>query len=199
MIKTIIWDFDGVILDSNAVRDKGFVMTLSGYPSKQVDALLHYHRENGGLSRYHKFRYFFEEIRGEQVTEEQIKELAHQFSVIMMKELAKPELLIEQTNSFIEAHHEKYNMHIVSGSDQEELRKLCSLLGIDQFFKSIEGSPTPKIDLVANILRKEKYDKNRCLLIGDSINDYEAAFKNKIHFQAFGNKSIENKSTYKLL
>ena len=64
MIRVIFWDFDGVILNSNKVRDKGFETVLSGFPKEEVDKLLKFHRQNGGLSRYVKFRYFFEEIKG---------------------------------------------------------------------------------------------------------------------------------------
>lgn len=189
-IETIFWDFDGVILDSNAVRDKGFELTLSNYPDKQVEELLHYHRKNGGLSRYLKFRYFFEKIRGEEVTEEQIMKLAKQFSKIMLQELAKPQLLIEETLAFIKANHCQYKMHIVSGSDQEELRALCASLQIVQFFTSIHGSPMPKVKWVANLLDKHEYDRSKTILIGDSINDYEAAVENEIGFMGYGNEKV---------
>ena len=62
-MKIIFWDFDGVILNSNKVRDSGFEIVLKDFPKNQVELLLNYHRQNGGLSRYVKFRYFFEVIR----------------------------------------------------------------------------------------------------------------------------------------
>ena len=57
-IKTIFWDFDGVILASHPIREMGFKIALQQYPEKEVEALLAYHRENGGWSRYVKFAYF---------------------------------------------------------------------------------------------------------------------------------------------
>ena len=61
-LKTIFWDFDGVILNSNNIRTKGFRKVLSLYPKTKVDELINFHIANGGLSRYFKFRYFYEEI-----------------------------------------------------------------------------------------------------------------------------------------
>lgn len=58
-IEIIFWDFDGVIMDSMKVRDEGFKIVLKDYPSDQVEKLMEFHRNNGGLSRYVKFRYFF--------------------------------------------------------------------------------------------------------------------------------------------
>ncbi len=77
--KTILWDFDGVIMDSMPVRDKGFEIVLKNYPQEQVALLMEYHRNNGGLSRYNKFRYFFEEILKETITESEIKVFAEEF------------------------------------------------------------------------------------------------------------------------
>lgn len=197
-IETIFWDFDGVILDSNTVRDKGFELVLANYPKNHVEALLQYHRKNGGLSRYHKFRYFFEEIRKEEVTEKQVNKLAQQFSRIMLQELTNPSLLIEETLAFIKSNHKRYIMHIVSGSDQTELRMLCEELDIAKYFLSIHGSPTPKVEWVAKILDQNQYDIAKTILIGDSINDYEAAVKNEIWFRGYGNEKVEKLTTVKL-
>jgi phosphoglycolate phosphatase-like HAD superfamily hydrolase len=197
-IQTLFWDFDGVIMDSNAVRDLGFIEVLKDYPETEVDALMVFHRDNGGLSRYVKFRHFFEDIRGESINEAEVKTWADKFSVIMMQLLINPDLLIKETFDFIKAKAHQYNMHIVSGSDQTELRQICKSLDIAKYFNSIHGSPTPKNDLVGALLENRSYDKNSCLLIGDSRNDYEAAKVNGIQFMGYGNEKIKADSDYKL-
>ena len=189
--KTILWDFDGVIMDSMAVRDKGFELVLQDYPREQVASLMTYHQNNGGLSRYHKFRYFFEEIRKETISESQIQILAAAFSKVMLKNLIDSNLLINDSLQFIKENHKKYSFHIVSGSDQEELRFICQALNIAVYFKSIHGSPTPKNDLVAQLIKSNNYTLENCVLIGDSINDYEAAKVNDIHFYGFNNKILK--------
>jgi len=198
-IKVIFWDFDGVILDSNEVRDKGFEEVLRDFPKEDVDQLLSFHRKNGGLSRYVKFRYFFEEIRNETITQDEINTWALKFSEIMLSSLKDKALLIPETVNFIKNNYQKYQMHIVSGSDQTELRELCKSLKMDQFFKSIHGSPTPKNDLVKSIIEKEGYKPSTAILIGDSINDYEAAKVNGLYFQAFGNKNLDGLTSMSIL
>ena len=199
MIKVIFWDFDGVILNSNEVRDKGFETVLRDFPKDEVDQLLSFHRKNGGLSRYVKFRYFFEEIKGEEISEEEINDWAAKFSVIMLNSLKDKSLLIRETNNFIQKNYRNYQTHIVSGSDQTELRELCKSLEIDHFFKSIHGSPTPKNDLVKMLIDKHNYNPTNGILIGDSINDFEAAKVNDLHFQAFGNKELDILTTLNFL
>jgi len=194
MIKNILWDFDGVILDSMKVRDWGFREIFKSFDNEKVEALLKYHTLNGGLSRYVKIRYFYEEILGKEITENEVLEYANEFSLLMKKELVNPINLIPDSLKFIKENYKKYNFHIVSGSDQEELRFLCKELKIDYYFLSIYGSPTPKSKLVKDLLDSYKYNHTVTCLIGDSINDFVAARDNGIYFLAYNNSEIEKLS-----
>lgn len=194
-IKVIFWDFDGVLMDSNAVRDLGFERVLGEYPKEQVNQLLAFHRANGGLSRYVKFRYFFEKIRREEISDDAILFWAEKFSLLMKELLVNPELLINETLNFVIENQGKYIMHITSGSDHEELRFLCEFLGVDRFFASIHGSPKPKKDWLNELIKTNFYRLNECVLIGDSFNDWEAASISKIHFIAYNNTELEKFST----
>ncbi len=187
----ILWDFDGVILNSNDIRDIGFIKTLESFPKEQVDELMKYHHDNGGLSRYNKFRYFFEKIRGETVDDALILEYASRFSQVMLNRLIDESLLIQDSFQFIKENYRSMRMHIVSASDQNELRTICKGLDIDKFFHSIQGSPTTKINNVSSILEENKYKKEATVLIGDSINDYHAASKNGISFIGYNNINLK--------
>ena len=194
--KVIFWDFDGVIINSNSIRDIGFEKVLSNYPKDKVLQLLNYHRENGGLSRYTKFRYFFENILFEPFSSEKINLLAKEFSTIMLCLLIDSNLLIDETLDFIELNGSKFEMHITSGSDQNELRFLCKHFGIDSNFKSILGSPTDKKTNIGTIIKLNNYRRDECLLIGDSINDYHAAIENGIDFFGYNNINLFSLGNY---
>jgi HAD superfamily hydrolase (TIGR01549 family) len=194
--KVLFWDFDGVIMDSMPIRDKGFIEVLKDFPQEQVAQLVAFHQKNGGLSRYVKFRHFYEDIRKESITEEKVNELAHEFSKIMLALLIDETLLISDSVDFIKGNAEKYKMHIVSGSDGKELNHICKELGLDKYFLSIHGSPTPKTQLVHDLLQQHGYNKEECVLIGDSMNDYDAAQKNGISFIGYNNDDMVSKFDY---
>lgn len=192
--KSILWDFDGVIMDSMSIRDKGFEVTLSEFPKEQVQQLLDFHRLNGGLSRYVKFRYFYEEILKEPITDEIVMLYASRFSEVMMELLIDEKLLIDDSLDFIKKYHKQVPMHVVSGSDGIELNEICERLGIAKYFISIQGSPTPKNELVRKLIIDNSYNVNSIVLIGDSINDFEAADKNQIDFFGYRNLNLQNLS-----
>lgn len=192
-IETILWDFDGVILDSMAVREEGFRTVLSNYSKPQVEKLLKYHKNNAGLSRYVKFRYFITEVLGKDINQEMVQDFARAYSQIMRRKLIFKKLLNPEVLAFLDRKQDSFNMHIVSGSDGEELRFLCGKLGIKKYFKSIEGSPTPKTKLVSKIVDEYGYSVKKTCLIGDSINDYEAAKENQVIFYGYNSKSLKEK------
>ena len=192
----IIWDFDGVIMDSNAIRNNGFEEVLKEYPKEEVSRLMDFHNTNGGLSRYVKFRYFFEEVRNETISEEQVLFWANKFSEIMLQRLGEKKLLIQETYQYILENHLNKKMHIVSASDQTELRLICEKVNINKLFKSIHGSPTTKILNVSKLLEENNYNNTDVVLIGDSINDYQAAEKNNISFRGYNNIKLEELGNY---
>ncbi|OEK01636.1 haloacid dehalogenase [Roseivirga sp. 4D4] len=195
-LEAIFWDFDGVLMDSMPVRNAGFRTVLADYPKDQVDSLMEFHLANGGLSRYVKFRYFFEEIREEPITNEEVNQWASKFSSIMIKSLINPDLLLFDSNQFVKQYADQLKMHIVSGSDQNELIHICESLELSRSFVSIKGSPTTKKDLVRQVLAEHQYDRKKTILIGDSINDYEAANENQILFGGYNNEKLRGVGQY---
>jgi len=186
----ILFDFDGVLMDSMPIREVGFRKVLSGFPAHQIEKLINYHRENGGLSRYAKFEYFFNEIRKEEASSETIYKMADDFSKIMLDSLINPNLLIQDSLSFVKNNYERFPMHIVSGSDEKELKIICRRVNIYGYFVSIHGSPAPKDSLINKVITNRDYNRNEIVFVGDSYNDLEAARKNYIHFTAFNNSDL---------
>lgn len=198
MIKTILFDFDGVIIDSMSIRDEGFriIAKEAAQDDSIINEFIKYHRYNAGLSRFVKIRYLYEELLNKSISEIEINRLANEFSKLMKSKLVDKSILIQETVEFIKSIHKDFNLHIVSGSEEKELNYLCLNLGLSNYFKTIEGSPTHKNDLVKNILKKHNYNPKECILIGDSINDYEAAKVNNIDFYGYSNKNLKKYENY---
>jgi len=191
MTKTILWDFDGVILDSMRIKGDGFKELFKEYDEADLKKLEEYHYANGGISRFDKIRYFYHTVLNKEITEDEVSVLAEKFANIIEKKLFNKDNLISDSVQFIQKNHKKYHFHIVSGAEHQELNNLCEHFGLSQYFISIDGSPIKKEVLVQNILKKYDYDLTETILIGDAITDYDAAMKNNIGFYGYNNEALK--------
>lgn len=186
----IIFDFDGVIVDSKDIRINGFREIFKTYSKNLVDKLIEYHNKNGGISRYEKIKWFYKYIINDVPADHEINLKAKQFKSIMLEEMVDPDILIKQTLRFIEKCYGSIPLYIISGSDEEELKIICSKLKIEKYFISIEGSPTKKVDLIKDFIMKHTYLPEKILYIGDSLVDFKSAKANKVAFYGFNNKDL---------
>lgn len=179
--KQIIFDFDGVLAETNNIRFNGFVKLFNDFSKEQLDRFIEYVQCNGGLSRYKKIQYFFNKILQKPVSDDAVLEWAERYSTLVKEAVikAKP---VEGSLDFLENYASRFEFIIVSGSDQEELRLVCSARKINHYFAEIMGSPPEKENNIVNLLTGKRWKRETCLYVGDSINDYEAARKNGIDF-----------------
>lgn len=196
MIKNILWDFDGVIVDSMKIKGDGFKELFKEYDKNKLQLLEDYHYANGGVSRFDKIRYFFNTILGKEILDDAVEKFAETFAMIIKQKLYDKNNLIGETLNFIKSNYKKYNFHIVSGAEHNELNDLCKYFELNKYFKSIDGSPTKKVLLVKNILEKYEYKTEETTLIGDAMTDYNASMENSIKFYGFNNSELKKLENY---
>jgi phosphoglycolate phosphatase-like HAD superfamily hydrolase len=177
----IIFDFDGVLAESNEIRFNGFRKLFKDYPRDQVELLVQYAKANGGVSRYKKIIFFFNVIRKESISAKAIYDWAAQFSELVKQDIVEA-TPVKGSLEFLKRYFNHFDFAIVSGSDQKELREVCRDRGIDHFFKIILGSPVEKKNNIAALLSDLNWEHNNSLYVGDSHNDLEAAEDNDIDF-----------------
>ena len=178
--KTIIFDCDGVILNSNTIKSEGFRFSTLKYGINKVDKFIEYHKNNGGISRYVKFKYFLEVINNKESSNTELEELLKAYKSYILDRL----LTCEIANGLIQLRSitNQSKWLVASGGDEEELRKIFKLRNIDNLFESgIFGSPTSKQE----IIRREIGRNNiifPALFIGDSKLDYKCSQETEMDF-----------------
>jgi phosphoglycolate phosphatase-like HAD superfamily hydrolase len=190
VISALLLDFDGVLIDSDPVKDAAFEYIFREYPNQFQD-FLPFHRENGGVSRYEKIRYFHEKLLGESIDEKKVNEVAQEFSDYVLEQLCQPRYLIEDSCSRLPIISKIIPIHIVSASDEIELKKICEAHKISPYFRSIHGSPGTKSEIVGRVFEQNSYSKKNTVLVGDSINDFLAAREHGIKFFGYNSSRLE--------
>lgn len=179
----IIFDFDGVLAETNEIRFWGFTVLFADLPADVMARFMDFVRANGGLSRYGKIRYLFAGILGRPVSEDEVADLAGRYSEIVRQKVIEAEP-VEGSLEFLAEYRGRFEFAIVSGSDQQELRQVCRARGIDGYFRAILGSPKEKRENITDLLAREGWDPRATLYVGDSQNDYHAAVGAGIDFVA---------------
>lgn len=177
--KTLVFDCDGVVLNSNKVKTEAFFKAALPYGQEAAETLVHYHVSNGGVSRYKKFGYFLEVIVGKQ-SEAALRQLLDDYASYVREGLLSCE--VAEGLEVLRNNTSDSRWLIVSGGDQGELREIFQQRGIHSWFDGgIFGSPDAKEDILERELAEGNITKP-ALLLGDSKYDYKAARSAQLDF-----------------
>lgn len=173
MILSIILDFDGVILESVSVKTEAFRQIFSFAP-EHVDKIIQYHKENGGMSRYDKFRYIYKNILKGDLTQSKFDELSEKFAAIVFQEVIKAPF-VPGAQEFLEKYHRTIPLYVVSATPEEELRQIIQKRWMAHYFREVYGAPRKKQECIKEILNITRISPDSVIFVGDAKNDLEAA------------------------
>lgn len=170
---TLIFDCDGVILNSNQVKTQAFYNAALSYGEEAAQSLVDYHVKNGGISRYKKFELFLKEIVPQGVTGPNLEELL----ALYAQEVRQGLLTCDVAEGLVELRQQTAiaKWLIVSGGDQNELRDIFEQRNIAHLFDGgIFGSPDPKDQILSRELANGNIQQP-AVFFGDSKFDYIAS------------------------
>ncbi len=178
----IIFDCDGVILDSNTMKIAAMRVALkdSEFPNELISSAIDAFKNNFGKSRYFHSQYFVETLWG----------------LSKEKSIQQQQLILQYYNNAVEQEYLQVAMtdgmqnllnslsdkilYIASGSEEKQLIRIFKQRDLAHYFNAILGSPITKSDNVKHIIKQHKNKK--VLFIGDAIADHQAAIDNGIDF-----------------
>ncbi len=191
MIKAIIFDFDGVIVESVDIKTKVFARLFEHEGGVVVEKVVDYHLKNGGVSRFDKFRYFFKEILRRHLSDQQFEELCSSFSELVMEEVVKAPY-VKGSKEILDNYSRVCQCFVATGTPQEEIDEIIIQRGMVPYFKGVFGAPRNKNVIVREILDLYCLKPDDVIYVGDAMSDYQAASENSIRFIAriHNNESI---------
>jgi phosphoglycolate phosphatase-like HAD superfamily hydrolase len=177
---TLVFDCDGVVLDSNRVKTDAFRQAALAYGPEAAEALVAHHVANGGVSRYAKFAHFLSRIVPPDTPGPPLQALLDAFAAAVREGLMTCE--VASGLGALRAATPQARWMIVSGGDQAELRDIFAARGLAGHFDAgIFGSPDSKEAILARELAGGNL-RSPALYLGDSRYDHEAAASNNLDF-----------------
>jgi phosphoglycolate phosphatase-like HAD superfamily hydrolase len=170
--ESIIFDCDGVILNSNKIKSQAFYDTVSNFGDLYARQLVDYNIKNGGVSRNDKFKYFKNFIYPNS-SSIKIEDLLTKFSSIVSEKLLTCEVAFGL--DIIKEKTPNSRWSVVSGGNENELKWVFNKLNLYHLFDDgIYGSPLNKYDIISSG-QKVGHFSDKVLFIGDSKLDFEVA------------------------
>ncbi len=191
-IEQIVFDCDGVLLDSVGIKTKAFSQLAEKFGSDIQAQFVAYHQANGGVSRVEKFKWLYHVLLRKEATEVELANMAAEFAHIIKIEMQKCPM-VNGALEFLEAWHTKMPLYVCSGTPQVELQNILQQRRLDIYFQGVYGTPPEKAVLLQTIVEKSHILPEATLMVGDAITDFEAAQKNCTHFYGINFRAdIEN-------
>lgn len=189
--QAIIFDFDGVIVESADIKTKAYEELFKKNGKNVVEQFVKYNMVHGGLSRYEHFRYFYREILKKDLSQREENMLAENYSQMVVKAVIDAPL-VSGVLDFLKKYHGSLDFYIASGTPEDELRKIVRSRAMTHYFKGIFGSPQTKASIINNILLHSSLWAKDVVMIGDSMTDFEGAITAGIPFVGRVAPGLEN-------
>jgi len=178
----VILDFDGVVIESNAVKTEGFQQVFARFP-QHAEAMMAFHHAHVSLTRFAKFEHLLA-LMGRADDTALLADIAADFSNRILEGMnAVP--MVEGAETFLRKVSPLLPVYLASVTPAGELAEILTQRGLTHWFRHVYGCPPwTKQDAIRDVLAREGVKPVEALLIGDSAGDQRAAQMTGVDFLA---------------
>jgi len=181
LVDAVFFDFDGVIVDSVALKREAFRSVLVECAGDRIETCMNYFMQNGGISRLTKFNHVWTVILGHPADQVATNRLAKEFADRVFT-LTCQSKFIRGAKEFLESYAQEVPCYVISGTPEEELRNIIRTRGMESYFHGVFGSPPTKVEIGNEIIRQTGYGQMNVWFVGDATTDRDAARELGVNF-----------------
>lgn len=182
-IKAIGFDFDGVVVDSNEIKEQAFLDIFKSEAPTHFEKLVKFHKANPTLSRSPTMRGAVREVLGIQgeAAKQKAKEWVDLYTKLTRQRVTDCPY-IEGAEELLQDLKSMYPLLLASATPEGEVIKIVEGRGITPLFDEIHGAPIDKAEVMLGFMKERNIDPNEFLYIGDSGSDWLASKEAGVHF-----------------
>ena len=175
MVKVIVFDFDGVIVDSNSIKYNAFFNAFSDAHPDARGVMSSVISENKYGNRFDVFRAALKRVDADdRYIERLVVSYAEDYNKIVQEGI-RGTGLAPGAFEIIQSYSEDRGLYINSGTYEPALHQTLKNLSINHFFRGAYGAPATKEENFRKIFQKEGVGSKDILFIGDGEQDVIAA------------------------
>lgn len=179
----VVFDCDGVILQSNKLKSDAFatVLEAEAHDATLIAEFVAWHQATGGVSRFHKFAHFYRDTLDIADWQARTKTACDEFGEVVSAGLRKCELVPGVKEVFEQLRAQGIPMLVNTGGAQDEIRAVFAARGLDVYFEEVLGSPETKQANMVSLVQAGLLGQSG-IYFGDSALDFELAEEFSLDF-----------------
>jgi len=176
----VIFDCDGVLIDVNLLKCEAFGKAVEDYPTDIVNDFVKHCRNTFGVSRYVKFKEFFNDFAKEPFQKNKYNSFLSNYASICKEMYQYADITPGCENLLSQLFNANKMLYVASGSDEKELNEAFIGRNLNKYFNGIYGSPKAKTECTSMIL--DRNPNKKAVFIGDALADLKTAKEHNLDF-----------------
>jgi phosphoglycolate phosphatase len=169
----IFLDFDGVVVQSNDIKDRAFEKIFAQVP-EHYDELIAYHLAHNVIPRREKFRHAVYEVLRSPEGDALVDRWVNQFEELTREAvIACP--FVNGAELFLSRASQTLPLVLVSATPQTDLDLIVDRRRLRAYFTEVHGAGKSKSQIMSKVLDGRGFTADRALFLGDSPEDLTAA------------------------
>jgi phosphoglycolate phosphatase-like HAD superfamily hydrolase len=171
----VVFDFDGTLVDSNAIKREGFFRVASAHAGSSTDMEAVLASVSG--DRRAVFEAYARRVRtrpGEPLPQV-VDDLVHAYSSMIDSAVASAPEMAGATRLLEDLRRRRIQLYLSSATPLENLQEIVAKRGWTDRFDRIYGRPTSKVDALRHVMTASGFRERDIAVVGDGEDDLSSA------------------------
>lgn len=190
MIRCVVFDFDGVLVDSNAVKRRAYrdiFLDFGPAGARAVEAVLQADTEDDRFGVIRAILLRVPDPSSAEDLDQRVAELAGRYNLICEEHAATcPE--VAGASAALDRLGRSRSLYVISATPQDPLRRIIERRGWSTHFREVLGRPATKRENLGSVIRREALEPGEIVFVGDGRRDLEAAQRAGCRFVGVRNR-----------